>query len=74
MTQIWEGVVKITNLAKVRKAKGMTQRKLSIKSGVHRVSIARYEAGKVSPNVRALERLAEALGVPIDDIVDRKVG
>ena len=52
----------------------MTQRKLSIKSGVHRVSIARYETGKVSPNVRALERLAEALGVPMDALIDRKVG
>ena len=67
-------MVTITNLAKVRKAKGMTQRKLSIKSGVHRVSIARYETGKVSPNVRALERLAEALGVPMDALIDRKVG
>ena len=52
----------------------MTQRKLSIKSGVHRVSIARYETGKVSPNIRVLERLANALGVPIDDLVDRRAG
>ena len=69
-----KGVVNITNLARIRKARGMTQRKLSIKSGVHRVSIARYETGKVSPNIRVLERLANALGVPIDDLVDRKAG
>lgn len=67
-------MVSITNLAKIRKARGLTQRKLSIMSGVHRVSIARYEAGRVSPNIRVLERLAVALGVTIDDLVDRKAG
>ena len=64
----------ITNLAKVRKEKGFTQRKLSAKSGVPRVSIARYETGKVSPTVRVLTRLANALGVQIDELVDRKAG
>ena len=68
----WKGVVKITNLAKIRKAKGLTQDKLATLSGVPRVSIARYETGKVSPNARILERLAMALEVKIDDIVDRK--
>ena len=67
-------MVKITNLAKMRKAKGLTQAQLSELSGVPRVSIARYETGKVSPSVRILERLAVALGVLIDDIVDRKAG
>ena len=69
-----KGVSNITRLAKVRKAKGMTQRKLSYLSGVHRVSIARYETGRVSPNVRILEKLANALGVPVDDLIDRKAG
>lgn len=64
----------ITRLEKVRKAKGMTQRKLSILSGINRVSIARYETGRVSPNVRNLTKLADALGVPVDDLIDKKVG
>lgn len=63
-----------SNLAQIRKAKGMTQRKLSYLSGVHRVSIARYESGRVSPTLRVLEKLADALGVPIDDIIGRKAG
>ena len=67
-----KGVVKITNLARIRKEKGLTQDKLATLSGVPRVSIARYETGKVSPNARILERLANALEVKIDDIVDRK--
>ena len=67
-------MIHITNLAKVRKAKGLTQSELASISGVPRVSIARYETGKVSPNVRILERLANALHVQIDDLVDRKAG
>ena len=67
-------MIKITSLARIRKEKGLTQDKLSALSGVPRVSIARYETGKVSPNARILERLAIALGVKIDDIVDRKAG
>ena len=74
MKQFQRGVVSITNLANVRKAKGLTQRKLSAISGVPRVSISRYETGRVSPNVRILERLARALGVQIDDLVDGKAG
>ena len=67
-------VFNITNLARIRKLRGITQRKLSVMSGVHRVSIARYETGRVSPNVRVLERLANALSVPIDALVDKKAG
>ena len=62
----------ITKLAEIRKAKGLTQRRLAYLSGVHRVSIARYEAGVVSPTAKALEKLAKALEVPIDAIVGRR--
>ena len=51
----------ITKLAKVRKTQGLTQRKLAVMSGVHRVLIAKYETGVISPNVRNLKRLADAL-------------
>lgn len=65
----------ISKLRKVRKAQGMTQRRLAILSGVDRVSIARYETGRVSPNIRNLSKLADALGVPVDELVEsRKVG
>ena len=65
---------KIKKLAKIRREKGLTQIALSIESGVPRVSISRYENGRVSPNVRILERLANALGVSIDELIDRKAG
>lgn len=69
-----KGADKIVKLAQVRKAKGMTQAQLSAVSGVHRVTIARYECGMCSPNLATIERLADALGVPIDEIVDKKAG
>lgn len=61
-------------LAQVRKAKGLTQEQLSKLSGVSRVSIARYETGKISPTVRALQRLAKALNVSAGKLIDRKAG
>ena len=57
-------------MAKVRKAKGLTQRKLSYLSGVHRVSIARYETGRVSPNVRVLEKLANVQASLLEEAIE----
>jgi transcriptional regulator with XRE-family HTH domain len=52
----------------------MSQQALAAASGVHRVTIARFETGKASPNVQTMQKLAAALGVTIDEIVDRKAG
>lgn len=65
---------KIARLAEVRRDKGMSQQALATASGVHRVTIARFETGKASPNVQTMAKLAAALGVTIDEIVDRKAG
>ena len=65
---------RIARLAEVRRAKGWTQEQLAAASGVHRVTIARIENGKASPNVETLERLARALGVLVDDLIDKKAG
>jgi transcriptional regulator with XRE-family HTH domain len=61
-------------MAEVRRAKGMTQEQLANASGVHRVTIARFECGTVTPKLSTVERLAAALGVPIDEIIDKKAG
>lgn len=66
-----KGVVCI-RLADVRKSKGLTQAQLSVLSGISRVSIARYESGKISPTVRSVQRLAAALKVPVEKLLDRK--
>ena len=67
-----KGVTHISKLADVRKAHEMTQEQLASESGVHRVTIARYESGATSPTVRSLEKLAAALGVPVSELIDRK--
>ena len=61
-------------LVTIRKAHGLSQERLSELSGVARVTIARYETGKISLTVRTLERLAKALGVPVYELIDQKGG
>ena len=70
--KVGKGVFTISKLAEVRKAHGLTQERLAELSGVHRVSIARYETGKMSPTIRNLERLSIVLEVPVEDLIDRK--
>lgn len=65
-------VIIISKLATIRKSKGLTQRKLAVMSGVHRVLIAKYETGVISPNIRNLKKLSDALEVPVDELIDRK--
>lgn len=50
----------------------MTQEQLAEASGVHRVTIARIETGEVSPKAETLKRLADALGVLVDDLMTAK--
>lgn len=69
-----KGAENIVRLAEIRKAKGFTQQGLADKSGVSRVSIARIETGVMSPTLKALERLAEALGVTVGELTDKKAG
>ena len=68
-----KGVKKISKLAEVRKSKGLSQETLAKLSGVHRVTIARYETGKSFPNIRTLERLSDALKVKVGELIE-KVG
>lgn len=68
-----KGAVSI-RLAEVRREKGWTQTELAEASGINRVTIARYETGKQSPTLRLLEKLAEALGVSISDLSEKKAG
>jgi transcriptional regulator with XRE-family HTH domain len=72
--KLQKGVSKIARLAQVRQEKGMTQEQLAAATGVHRVTIARIETGEVSPKAETLMKLADALGVLMDDLMDRGAG
>ena len=60
-------------LAELRKSKGLSQEKLAKLSGVHRVTIARMETGKISPNIRTLEKLSAALKVKVSELIEKAV-
>ena len=45
---------------------GVTQKKLAILAGTSQPTIAAYEAGKKSPTLQTLGRLAKSLGLEID--------
>ena len=72
--KLQKGVCKIARLAEIRKARGVTQERLAELTGVHRVTIARIETGEVSPKAETLKRLADALGVYVDDLMSQKAG
>ena len=66
-----KGGIRISKLAQVRKAKGISQARLAVLSGVNRVTIARYETGKISPTIRTLAKLSDALGVKVEMLIER---
>ena len=51
-----------------RDLRGLTQAALAIASGVNRVQIANIESGAKSGSVATLRKLADALGVGLDDL------
>ena len=60
-------------LVEIRKAKQMSRRALSMKSGVALSFVNAIESGQKSPTVRTLEKLAAALGVPVSELLDDKI-
>ena len=61
----------VCNLRVIRKQKGLTQAQLSAASGVNRVCIAKYETGISVPSLKTAEKLADALGVTVDELIGK---
>lgn len=55
----------------IRKDAGMSQDQLAELASLNRVTIAKYESGKVEPGAHALSRIADALDVTVDDLLGR---
>ncbi len=53
----------------LRQEKGMTSTLLAQRSGMKRPNLSRLESGKHVPSLETLERVAEALGVPVVRLV-----
>lgn len=58
-------------IADLRRARGMNQDELAELALLSRISIARYETGKIEPGAKALGRIADALEVSTDVLLGR---
>jgi transcriptional regulator with XRE-family HTH domain len=63
-------MVKLTRLRDVRQRRALTQQQLAERAGVNRVTIARIEGGKDEPFPTTVRKVADALGVEPDDLMD----
>ena len=61
----------VAKLREIRKARGMTQTELSKVTGIHRTTINRYEKVGVDPKIETAEKLAKALGVTVNELIER---
>lgn len=53
----------------IRKEKGITQEQLAEKTGLRQTHISRIERGVYMPRIDIAERIAEALGCRIGDLI-----
>lgn len=60
------------NLKNLREMKGLSQAELADDLGVTRALIAQYETGAKAPNVNLAAKIAKALGVTIDAMMQKK--
>ena len=67
-------MLKYKSISKYRGKIGMSQGKLSEKTGIRIESISRMENGKLmNPTLLTLEKLANALEIHVADLIDDKV-
>lgn len=57
-------------LRDVRKSKKMTQQEVAEKAGLHLTYIGHLEAGKYHPTMFVVWKIAKALGVSLDELVN----
>lgn len=56
-------------LKALRLEAGLTQAELARRTGIHRPNIARVEAGRHTPSLETLSRIANAIGVPTTQVL-----
>ena len=59
-------------IRELRKERGLNQDQLAELSSLNRVTIAKYETGRVEPGAHALSRIADALEVSTDVLLGRE--
>lgn len=57
----------------VRNEKGVSLNQLAAKTGIGKATLWRMEKGEVSPRINALESIARALGVKVEDLYESDI-
>jgi transcriptional regulator with XRE-family HTH domain len=60
------------NLQKLRREKGLSREELADRANIHQTYLSGVERGKRNPTVTVLQRIAEALGADIEDLVSKR--
>jgi len=55
-------------IKRIRNAKGLSQKEVTINAGLDTAQYSRIENGKTDPSVSMLERIAKAIGVSLADM------
>lgn len=58
-----------SRLQALRTSRNITQERLAMLTGIHRVTIARYEGERVKPSLENAAKIANALGVSIEELM-----
>ena len=58
-------------LREARSEKGLSQEALADRAGLHRTYISQIERGLKSPSLKSLEQIANALGIPLSNLLKR---
>jgi transcriptional regulator with XRE-family HTH domain len=60
------------NLQRLRREKGLSQEELADRAQIHQTYLSGVERGRRNPTIIVLQRIAEALGADITDLVERR--
>lgn len=58
------------NIRRIRKAKGLTQKELGKMCSINEVQIRQYELEKANPKIETIEKIANALNVPVTQLAE----
>ena len=58
-------------ISELRRERNVSQEQLAEQASLSRVTIAKYESGRIEPGAQALARIADALGVSADELLSR---
>ena len=61
----------MNRMREIRKEQHLTMKELGSKVGMSESTISLYETGKHEPDLKTLNRIADALGVSVDELLGR---